>query len=558
MNDFSWRTRSAAHQRIAQEELDILIIGGGITGAGIMLDAATRGLRVALIEKRDFASGTSSRSTKLIHGGLRYLEHFDFALVREGLRERAILSRIAPNLVEPFLFLIPIYDEKCRNYDHPFKMRLGLWLYDLLSTGAGFNRHHRMTREQVLEIAPQLDPQGLRGAFAYYDAQTDDARLVIAVLKSASAQGALATNYTCAVGFIHNAEGQIIGAHLRDELTGAEFESRAHLIINATGIWTDEVRTLSHPTTSIVDRVRPSKGIHLIIAAERLQVKTAWLIPSLIAHRFYFVLPWKGRVLIGTTDTDYMGDKNAPHAEADEVREILHAINSYFPTAQLEPVDVIATFAGLRPLVSDDQSATTHISRKDEIIDDGDGLISITGGKLTTYRHMAERAVDFAVRQLTKRFSHSNIGPSRTRMTALSGNALNREALELVTTSIAHAEGLQLDTARHLIRAYGSDYEEIIKIACEGESLRGRLIPDLPYIAAEVSYAVRHEMALTLADMLVRRMRLVLLAGQLALDCAPRVAQLMAVDLGWNEAEIGRQIEQFKTEYECEYALPKG
>jgi glycerol-3-phosphate dehydrogenase len=556
MTEFSQRTRRDAHTHLAREVCDVLIIGGGITGAGLALDAASRGLRAALIEKRDFAAGTSSRSTKLIHGGLRYLEHFDFALVREGLRERAILLQLAPHLVEPFPFLIPIYRGAQRNYDHPLKLRAGLWLYDLLAGRARLGWHRRITRAAALTLAPQLDARGLRGAFVYYDGRTDDARLVIEVIKAAHARGAAIANHTRLIGFLHDERGRIAGARLRDELTGAEIAARARLIINATGVWADEVRGLNGQPDPRAKRVRPSKGIHLMVAADRLRVTTAWLIPSLTAHRFYFVVPWEGRVLIGTTDTDYDGDKDAPRAEAQEVREILRAINSYFPGAQLEPPDVIATFAGLRPLLSSDGAKeTTALSREEEIFERGDGLISITGGKLTTYRRMAERVMDLAARRLAEACGIA-AGSSRTAQLTLPG-ALPRAELEPAAARLAQTEDITLEAARHLLSAYGAQAQCVAELMREDERFRRPLVAGLPHLAAEVIYAARAEMALTLADVLTRRVRLALLAGRASLDCAPLVAELLGCELGWSQSETAQQLARFTAEYERELELPR-
>src|SRR5262245_52042593 len=250
VTEFSWRARRESLSKFAEEVFDLLIIGGGITGAGLALDAAQRGLRIALVEKRDFAAGTSSRSTKLIHGGLRYLEHFDFALVREGLRERAILAKTRPRLARPFPFVIPIYENPRRNYDRPLKMRLGLWLYDLLAGRYNFARHRKLSRDETLTLAPQLDPRGLKGAFLYYDAVTNDSRLVIEVIKTARARGAEIANYTRGAGFIRDESGMIAGARLRDELTGGGIECRARIVINATGVWMEETINLNGQTTN--------------------------------------------------------------------------------------------------------------------------------------------------------------------------------------------------------------------------------------------------------------------------------------------------------------------
>ncbi len=561
MIEFSWRTRQESLAKVATETFDLLIIGGGITGAGIALDAALRGLRVALVEKRDFAAGTSSRSTKLIHGGLRYLEHFDFRLVREGLHERSILAKIAPHLVCPFPFVIPIYQgsgqDSRRNYDHPLKIRAGLLFYDLLAGRYRFERHRRLSRDQALKLAPQLDPRGLTGAFLYYDALTDDSRLVIEVVKSAHHLGASLMNYASVRGFIKGKDGKIIGAQLRDELTGRSVEVRARIIVNATGVWTeDTIKLDKREGDHLTKRVRPSKGIHLTVSADRLRVESAWLIPSLSEHRFYFVVPWNGRVNIGTTDTDYDGDKDSPKAEASEVGEILAAINSYFSGAQLAPSDVISSWAGLRPLISDPSARkTAEISRKEELFDSSDGLISISGGKLTTYRQMAERAIDLAVTRLGERFG-IKAGAARTAEVEISGGALMREDLKKAVQHIVENSNLSLQTAEHLVFTYGSNYSRLIELMGEDERSCEPLVEGLPHIYAEVVHAARHEMAMTLADVLVRRTRLAVLAGDSSLKCAPVVANWMAKELSWNDQEMKRQVVNFASEYQREYQTP--
>ena len=551
---FSWQTRAQSLAQMKAGTFDVLIIGGGITGAGLALDAVTRGLKTALIEKRDFAAGTSSRSTKLIHGGLRYLEHYDFALVREGLRERAELLKLAPHLAEAFPFVIPIYQDRRRNYDHPLLVRAGLFLYDLLAGKYNIQRHRRISREEALELAPQLDPRGLKGALVYYDGRTNDARLVIEILKSAHAYGASIANYIRLSSFLKDAQGKITGAQLHDELTGEQFDVAARTVINATGVWMNEVRSLSADLSEDDKQLRPSKGIHLIVSAERLQVTTAWLIPALGEKRFYFVVPWEGRVNIGTTDTDYQGSKDAPGAFASEATQILQAVNAYFPTAQLELSDVISAWAGLRPLISsgNTKQSTAAVSRKEEIFADEDGLISLAGGKLTTYRLMAERGIVLAAEQLRERFGRST-KKSRTTDLVIGGGLLKHHEIEARAQQVAQTENLPLVTALHLLHSYGTDYEHILALMREDESLREPLLPDLPNVAAEVIYAVRHELALTIADVLTRRTRIAMLGA--ALDCAGKVAELMARELGWEEEQKTQQMTAFKVEYEREYLV---
>ncbi len=549
---FDSQTRAQSLAKMQTEPFDVLIIGGGITGAGLALDAASRGLKTALIEKRDFAAGTSSRSTKLIHGGLRYLEHYDFALVREGLKERAELLKLAPHLDEPLEFVIPIYADRRRNYDHPLLVRAGLFLYDFLAGKYNIARHRRISQTEALQLAPQLDPRGLKGALVYYDGRTNDARLVIEIIKTANEHGAAIANYVKFVSFRKDAEGKVCGAEVSDELTQASFDINARVVINATGVWMNDVRSLSADLSDDDKQLRPSKGIHLTVSAERLNVTTAWLIPALGEKRFYFVVPWEGRVNIGTTDIDYSGDKDAPGAVQSEVTNILQAVNAYFPSAQLEPSDVISAWAGLRPLISsgNTKQATTAVSRKEEIFTDRNGLISLAGGKLTTYRLMAERGIDLAAEQLRERFQVS-AKPVSTKQILLSGGGIKRADLEAHASQIARAENLSLETARHLLHNYGTNAERILELAHEDEALRQPLLPDLPHITAEVIYAVREEAALTIADVLTRRTRIAMLGA--ALNCVKKVAALMARELGWDEEQKAQQIAAFQAEYEREY-----
>lgn len=550
MSEFSWRSRCASLVRFKREVFDVLIIGGGITGAGLALDAAVRGLKTALVEKRDFAAGTSSRSTKLIHGGLRYLEQFDFGLVREALLERSVLTRIAPHLAEAFPFVIPIYSDRRRNYDHPLKMRAGLFLYDLLAGRHNFAKHRRLSREEALKLAPQLDPTGLQGAFLYYDGRTNDARLVIEVIKSANEHSAVIANYTKVESFLRDGDGKITGACVLDELSGEQIELRAGVTINATGVWLEEmIRLDGHNADGLSKKLRPAKGIHLTVAADRLRVGAALLIPSLSGHRFYFVVPWEGRVNIGTTDTDYEGGKDSPQAQPEEIAEILNAVNSYFPDANLDTTDVISAWAGLRPLITDANAKdTTAVSRKEELIETPDGLISIGGGKLTTYRLMAEQGINLA----TKRLGNSS-GENKTTEVPISGGQMSRIELEVMAKQISQHYELPIEVTRHLVFAYGSNFDRLIRLMLNDEQLRERLTAGLPHVKAEVVYAARHEMAVTLADVLTRRMRLAMLAGQASLDCAPVAAELMANELGWNEREKVRQVEAFTSEFEHEY-----
>lgn len=531
----------------------MLIIGGGITGAGLALDATVRGLKTALVEKRDFAAGTSSRSTKLIHGGLRYLEQFDFALVREALLERSILARIAPHLAEPFAFVIPIYSDGRRNYDHPWKMRAGLFLYDFLAGGHNFSKHRRLNKEEALRLAPQLDANGLKGAFLYYDARTNDSRLVIEIIKAAHERGAAIANYTKVESFLRNGNGKIAGARVVDQLGGNPIDLRASVTINATGVWLEETIRLNNSGGDLPKTLRPAKGIHLTVSADRLRVGAAWLIPSLTGHRFYFIVPWQDRVNIGTTDTDYEGGKDSPQARPEEVAEILNAVNSYFPGANLDTTDVISAWAGLRPLITDAGAKdTTKVSRKEEIIETPDGLISIGGGKLTTYRLMAEQGINLALKRLARQPERLN-GENKTTEVPISGGQMSRIDLEMLAKQLAQHYDLPVEITRHLAFSYGSDFDQLIRLMLDDEQLRERLTRNLPNVKAEVVYAARHEMAVTLNDALMRRMRMAMLAGEASMECAPEAAMLMARELGWDEAEIRRQLTSFVAELHREY-----
>jgi glycerol-3-phosphate dehydrogenase len=525
--ELSVRTRAANLERMRSEVFDIAVIGGGITGAGVALDAASRDLTVALVEKGDFASGTSSRSSKLIHGGLRYLEQFDIGLVRESLHERAVLSQLAPHLCKPLEFLVPVYSsgERSPLGGNKQKLSAGLWLYDLLAGRRNIGRHRWLSRRDALNQAPTLDPRELRGAFVYYDCLTDDARLVIEVIKAAAAHGALVANYVNARGF-RKEEGLSI-IDLQDTVDAGSLELRSRVVINATGVWSDEVSRLSDANAP--KRLRPSKGIHIVVPSEKLQNRTAVLIPSLGEKRFLFVIPWRGgRTVIGTTDTDYQGSLDDPRAETQEVDRVLQSAARAFPEARLSINDVISTFAGLRPLIAANERSTKELSRKEEIFEDNAGLITITGGKLTTWRKMAERVADFVVRRLesidgvSRRRAHrcvtEHIRLAGGTPRGDSGRGAERDATEF---------NIDIATVEHLMASYGGHYRVLLELTRDSEELKRTLIGGLPHIEAEVVYAARYEMALTANDFLSRRTRMDLLAGEQSRSCATRVAILL-------------------------------
>ena len=528
IDGLSLRTRAANLARMQREAFDIVVIGGGITGAGVALDAASRGLSVALVEKGDFASGTSSRSSKLIHGGLRYLEQFQFALVREALHERAVLSRMAPHLSKPLRFLVPLYSSSARSPlgSSKIKLSMGLGLYDFLAGSQNIERHRWLSADEAVQFAPALDRDGLRGAFIYYDCLTDDARLVIEVIKAAAAHGALVANYAAARSVVANERETSL--QIEDGLTGHSFNLRARVVVNAAGVWSDEVSRLSDANVS--NKLRPSKGIHVVLPSEIFQNRTAVLIPSLGEGRFLFVIPWQGRTVVGTTDTDYSGDLNEPRAEPSEVDRVVKSAARAFPGAALSSVDVISTFAGLRPLIAADGMSTKEVSRKEEIFENKSGLLTITGGKLTTWRRMAERVVDLAARKLEglDGVPRPKAHRSLTENLQLAGGPVavtEEEAAEL-----AREYGLPVIAVEHLIESYGGNYRVLLELTRESDELKSSLIDGLPQIEAEVVYAARYEMAATVEDFLSRRTRLELLARDHGNSCAERVASLLTCE----------------------------
>lgn len=459
--------RSEMLRRLEEEVFDLLVVGGGITGAGIAQDAAYRGLRTALVEKGDFGSGTSHASTKLLHGGLRYLEQGQLRLMYEALRERNRLARLAPGHVQWLPFLIPIYRRGWKME----RMGAGLWLYDLLAGLPRGRVHRRISREEALALAPHLRPEGLRGAYLYYDCRTNDTRLVMEVLKSALRGGAVAANYARVVA-LEKEGGRVAGARIRDELTGREWTVRARSVVSAAGPWTDQVLALDRPGEP--PRLRPSKGVHLVVPASRLPVAAAVLSPSPAGDgRFIFILPWEGAVVLGTTDTPYPGDPDRVTAEEADIDYILAAASQVFPEAGLTRADVISTFAGLRPLIGGNAATTAALPREHRIWVTPSGLIAVAGGKLTTYRTMAAAVTDRVLRHLR-----------RPRVPCRTGNL-----------------PLGAETAT-----------EVEALARQFPELREPLVPGLPFRKADVAYAAREELAVLPEDVLHRRTRIVLLS----------------------------------------------
>lgn len=531
---FSASAREENLARLAEETFDVLVIGGGITGAAIARDAVLRGFRTALVEKGDFAVGTSSRSTRLVHGGIRYLEYGEFRLVFDACSERRILRRIAPRLVRPLPFLYPLY---AGQRPAPWKLRLGLALYDVLSLFRNVQRHRWLSPEEATRREPILSSQGLVGVGRYYDAEVNDARLTLAMARSAHLHGAVVVNYTPVVGLM-KAGGKIVGAQVVDARTGREIEVRARVVVNATGVWTDHVRRLDQPDARPM--LRPTKGIHFLIPRARLYTHHAIIFPSPRDGRHLFIIPWKDFAFVGTTDTDYEGDLDDPAADAEDVAYLLEAVNHLLPGASVGEDEIISTWAGLRPLVA----APGHpsaVSRKHVIVESPSGLVTITGGKLTTARRMAEELTD----RVAKRLAEMGVFARSDCRTQAPVEGAQVEPVEM--------EGVAEPVGRHLAETYGGDARRILGYVEENPTLGEPIVPGLPYLLAEALYAVRHEMALTLSDVLIRRTHVIYEADDGGIARARAVAGVMAPHLGWDAAEIERQL----AEYAAQVALTR-
>jgi glycerol-3-phosphate dehydrogenase len=494
---FSAQTRAASLTRMAEDAFDVLVIGGGITGVGIALDAASRGMSVALVEKDDFAAGTSGRSSRLVHGGLRYLEHGDIGLVRESLRERGILYRLAPHLVRP----VPMYmlaDSRRRRATY----RAGLTVYEALAAGRNIGYHQAVSADQVAAAIPGLGER-TRGV-RYFECQTDDARLTIEVARTAHAYGAQLANHAKVTGLL--GAGRVTGAAVTDELTGQAFEVRARAVVNAAGVWAGEVAALAGraPGGAAGRRgggpeitLSPSKGVHLVFAPGAVRTTAAMVAPA-ADGRYVFIVPWEDRVYAGTTDTPYDGDLDSP-AVGDADRDyILAAVTPLFPGVSGR--DVVASWAGLRPLLGGGAS-TADLSRKHAIFDQPPGLFTITGGKLTTYRAMAQDLVD----RVAAALGHSARG--RTRDIALGLHGPAAAAVRLARDEAARL-GLPPRVAVRLVRRYGDDWRAAVALIEADRSLGEPAVPGLPVLGVELTLARRREMALTDEDVLVRRTRL--------------------------------------------------
>ena len=494
---------------------DMIVVGGGATGAGVAIDGASRGYDVLLLEQSDFGKGTSSRSTKLVHGGVRYLEQGNVSLVMEALRERGLLLQNAPHLVRNLAFVVPNYDW----WETPF-YGVGLKLYNLLAGKYGFGPSQILSREETLERLPNLNTEGLRGGVIYFDGQFDDSRLLINLVATASEQGAVLLNYAQVTGLSKDSDGFVNGVSVRDMENGDEFSAFAKVVINATGPFTDDLRRKADP--SIEPIIAPSQGIHLVFDGGFLAGESAIMVPHTSDGRVLFAIPWHGHTLVGTTDTPVVEAALEPIAQEQEIEFILHTASLYLAKKPSRS-DVTSVFAGIRPLVRDGDSANTAaLSRGHTVRIENSGMITVCGGKWTTYRNMAEDCVNHA---------------------ATLGHLVERASV----TNHLNIHGYHSHAERFgSLEFYGSDAPSVQALIETEPSLAEILHAELPYIAAEVVWAVREEMARTVEDVLARRTRALFLNARAAIEMVPRVAALMARELGQDNAWQATQVRSFR------------
>ncbi|MET0492105.1 MAG: glycerol-3-phosphate dehydrogenase/oxidase [Actinoplanes sp.] len=524
---------------MAGAEVDVLVVGGGVVGAGSALDAATRGLSVGLLEARDFASGTSSRSSKLIHGGLRYLEMLDFALVKEALKERGlILSRLAPHLTRPVRFLYPLQH---RGWERLYA-GAGVTLYDTMALSGGLPRHRNLTRRGALRACPALRKDALVGALQYYDAQLDDARHTMFLARTASAYGAHVASRAEVVGFLREGE-RVTGVKVHDLEHDRTFEVRAQQVINATGVWTDDTQALVGERGQF--HVRASKGIHLVVPRDRIQSSTGLILRT--EKSVLFVIPWGRHWIVGTTDTDWALDKAHPAASSTDIDYLLDEVNKVLVTP-LQRSDVQGVYAGLRPLLSGESESTSKLSREHTVASPVPGLVVVAGGKYTTYRVMGRDAVDAAVHGLGK-----SVPRSCTERVPLLG-AEGFPALWNRRRVLAEESGLHVARVEHLLGRYGSLVHEILDLIAQDPALGEPIEGAEDYLRAELTYAASHEGARHLEDVLTRRTRISIETFDRGIAAAPVAAELMGAVLGWTAEQRGREVENYLLRVKAERA----
>ncbi len=537
----STHTRTAALEAMETEELDILVIGGGVTGTGAALDAVTRGLNTGLVEMRDWASGTSSRSTKLLHGGLRYLEMLDFGLVREALRERGlVMQKLAPYLTRPIPFIYPLTH---KGWERLY-VGSGILLYDVMAREKGASKgvpnHKHLSKSTIMKLFPGLDPDVCVGAIRYYDGQVDDARHTMLLARTAASHGAHVASRAQVTELLRDA-GRVVGAVVRDLETGKDHTVRARAVINATGVWTDEMQELLGEEGEFT--VKASKGIHILVPRDRIKAKVGMILRT--PTSVLFTIPWHNHWIIGTTDTEYDLDKADPTASAEDIEYVLGQANRVLKQ-KLTKDDIVGTYAGLRPLVAGQADTTAKLSREHLVIETTPGMIVVAGGKYTTYRVMAYDTVDAALESMGKQ-----AGPCITKDVPIVGvdgyhAAWNRREL------MAEKTGLHVGRIEHLLKRYGSLSEDVLALSEEDASLLEPLPVADSYLKAEVVYATREEGALHLEDVLVRRSHINIEVQDRGRAAAPVVADLMAKELGWSDEQRDAELEAYLTRIDAE------
>ena len=544
--DFSPSLRNTNLDRLAHEEFDILVVGGGITGAGIARDAALRGFKTGLIEKNDFAGGTSSKSSRLVHGGLRYLEQFEFALVFEASQERRVLRKIAPHMVTALPFIMPVYEDSVRPY---WQIRIGMWLYDFLALFRNVKLHRALDKRQLLEMEPMVSPDGLVGGPRFYDCQVDDARLTLATVQSAHRAGAVVVNHARVTGLLKT-KGRVCGVQMRDEITGKEAEVKARIVAGAMGPWGDALLKMDDPAAP--NNLRPTKGVHLMVRRDRIGNCNALSYIVKRDARLMFLIPWGKFSIIGTTDTDYRGRPEDLTVDAWDVDYTLDAFNQAFPTVKLTENDIISAYVGLRPLVAENAATESKVSREHRIFLPPSGLIAIAGGKLTTYRVMAKQVVDIAAKRLAADFGVAAKNGCITQKLPLEGGAGGGLHARVATQIEAATRLLDMngEEAQCLLTNYGTGYTRVLDLVQRDPALGQRICPTLPYVWAELPHAVYHEMALSLCDFMIRRTHIICEDPSQGLDQAPAVAERMGALLGWSDEEKERQLAAYRHEVE--------
>jgi glycerol-3-phosphate dehydrogenase len=539
-------SRAAALEAIAGQRFELVVIGGGIVGAGVALDAASRGYSVALLERGDYASGTSSRSSKMIHGGLRYLQNFDLGLVREALLERQLMVQLAPHLVYPTPFLVPAFAEERRQRG----LGIGLNMYDVMATTRvgrsrremrsskqededfywSPDRHRTVDRDEVLELVPSLAPRDPKEAYLFYDCQTDDVRLVLTILGEAERFGATMLNGAEVTEVLTDGRDRAAGAAFVEAESGERFEVEADHVVNATGVWADRVRPELLEEED-VPRIAPSRGTHVLLDRDDLSTGSAACIVPAGEGRAIFALPWYGRTLVGTTDNDYDGDIDRPHPGEADVEYLLDAVNAFFGVS-LGAADLVGAYAGVRPLISTgDPKKSVDISRKAELYETSSGMLTITGGKLTTWRRMAKQTVDRLVEREGREAScHTAEIPL---------------GMEARPADLEAPEGVGEDSVAQLAFRYGHAARAVLDLAWKEPKLAAPIVPGRPDLLAEATIAARLEQARSVADVLLRRTRLGLLAAPQLRDAAAArpVAEALGAELGWSRRRVKREAE---------------